>query len=197
VAQRVNSAGTALSSDLYDAYGVGQSTGSPSDPWGYGAQWGYFTDRETGLLLLTHRYYDPSAGRFLNRDPIGLAGGVNLYGYAGNSPIASIDPLGLLTLPEDPSGLGPDWHRDPTHGRDGLGSDRWVQEEGRIGLEFDLGRPGAGGDQEEDHWHVLTPDPKRPGKWLRGKEHLPPGRTYRMRCLSGRRHARGPRLSPG
>jgi RHS repeat-associated protein len=70
----MNSSGT-VTATMYDAYGVGQSTGSPSDPWGYGAQWGYFTDRETGLALLTHRYYDPSAGRFLNRDPIGLAGG--------------------------------------------------------------------------------------------------------------------------
>jgi hypothetical protein len=63
VAQRLNSAGAVLSSDMYDAYGVGQSTGSNSDPWGYGAQWGYFTDRETGLALLTHRYYDPASGR--------------------------------------------------------------------------------------------------------------------------------------
>jgi RHS repeat-associated protein len=95
VAQRLNSAGAVLSTDMYDAYGFGQSTGSPSDPWGYGAQWGYFTDRETGLLLLTHRYYDPSAGRFLNRDPMGAAGGLNLYGYTGNSPVGRIDPTGL------------------------------------------------------------------------------------------------------
>ncbi|MGI8551027.1 MAG: RHS repeat-associated core domain-containing protein, partial [Dehalococcoidia bacterium] len=95
VAQRLNSAGAVLSSDMYDAYGVGQSTGSPSDPWGYGAQWGYFTDRETGLLLLTHRYYDPSAGRFLNRDPIGAAGGINLYEYVGSNPPNGADPLGF------------------------------------------------------------------------------------------------------
>ena len=47
--------------------------------FGYGAQWGYYTDVETGLLLLTNRYYDPGTGRFLNRDPIGSAGGLNLY----------------------------------------------------------------------------------------------------------------------
>jgi RHS repeat-associated protein len=98
VAQRLNSAGAVLSSDMYDAYGFGQSTGSNSDPWGYGAQWGYFTDRETGLLLLTHRYYDPSAGRFLNRDPIGVAGGLNLYGYTGGNPVAGADPLGLSSI---------------------------------------------------------------------------------------------------
>jgi RHS repeat-associated protein len=108
VAQRLNSAGAVLSSDMYDAYGFGQSTGSPSDPWGYGAQWGYFTDRETGLLLLTHRYYDPSAGRFLNRDPIGLAGGLNVYGYVQDNPANAVDPLGLCIRKPDKRSL---WQR--------------------------------------------------------------------------------------
>ncbi len=45
-------------------------------PQGAGAEWGYYTDRYTGLLLLTHRYHDPAAGRF--RNPIGYAGWVNL-----------------------------------------------------------------------------------------------------------------------
>jgi RHS repeat-associated protein len=62
-----------------------------------GAQWGYYTDGETGLLLLTNRYYDAGTGRFLNRDPIGYAGGINLYGYVGNGPTSFADPLGLFT----------------------------------------------------------------------------------------------------
>lgn len=48
-----------------------------------------------GLQLLTHRYYDPSTGRFLTRDPISYAGGINLYSYVQNNPINFIDPLGL------------------------------------------------------------------------------------------------------
>lgn len=40
-------------------------------------------------------WYDPLTGRFLTQDPIGLAGGVNLYAYAGNNPIAFSDPFGL------------------------------------------------------------------------------------------------------
>jgi RHS repeat-associated protein len=47
-------------------------------PYGYKGQWGYYTDGETGLLLLTHRYLDPAMGRFLTRDPIGFDGGINL-----------------------------------------------------------------------------------------------------------------------
>ena len=56
------------------------------DPFGFGGQAGYYTDTETGLILCTHRYYDPANGRWLTRDPIGYAGGVNLYGYCGNDP---------------------------------------------------------------------------------------------------------------
>jgi uncharacterized protein RhaS with RHS repeats len=46
-------------------------------------------------LLLTNRYYDSGTGRFLTRDPIGTAGGTNLYSFVGNSPLRGIDPSGL------------------------------------------------------------------------------------------------------
>jgi len=55
---------------------------------------GQYLDRETGLHYNTFRYYDPDVGRFINQDPIGLAGGHNLYQYAPN-PVAWIDPWGL------------------------------------------------------------------------------------------------------
>ena len=48
-----------------------------------------------GMVYLRNRWYDPQSGRFLTQDPIGLAGGVNLYAYAGNDPIAYTDPFGL------------------------------------------------------------------------------------------------------
>jgi RHS repeat-associated protein len=51
-------------------------------------------DPETGLRLNRHRYYDPSVGRFISIDPIGLLGGGHGYAYAPN-PILWVDPLGL------------------------------------------------------------------------------------------------------
>ena len=55
---------------------------------------GQYYDQETGLHYNTLRYYDPNCGRFTQQDPIGLAGGINLYQYAPNT-LSWIDPWGL------------------------------------------------------------------------------------------------------
>ena len=55
---------------------------------------GQYDDGATGLYYNTFRYYDADAGRFTAEDPIGLAGGDNLYQYAPN-PLVWVDPLGL------------------------------------------------------------------------------------------------------
>jgi len=48
----------------------------------------------------TYRYYDPATGRWINRDPIGVSGGANIYGFVGNNPIDNIDVRGLaLSIP--------------------------------------------------------------------------------------------------
>lgn len=52
-------------------------------------------DSETGLYYYRARYYDPTLARFISEDPIGLAGGVNLYAYVGNDPVNHTDPTGL------------------------------------------------------------------------------------------------------
>jgi RHS repeat-associated protein len=55
---------------------------------------GQYFDHETGLHYNRYRYYDPETGRFISKDPVKYAGGLNLHVYVPN-PIQWIDPLGL------------------------------------------------------------------------------------------------------
>lgn len=57
---------------------------------------GQYADSETGLYYNYFRYYSPSLGRYITSDPIGLAGGINTYGYVGGNPLRYSDPKGLV-----------------------------------------------------------------------------------------------------
>ena len=74
--------------------------------YGYAGAWGY--DSQSGIGALMHvgaRYYDPRIGRFLQRDPIGISGGLNVYAYVENSPANRVDPSGHGFIdPFSPSG---------------------------------------------------------------------------------------------
>jgi RHS repeat-associated protein len=92
----VNAAGsatTSLATQRFDAWGkpIAQ-TATPVPLYGY-------TGREpdaTGLVYYRARYYDPSIQRFTQRDPIGVAGGINAYAYVGGNPVSSTDPTGEI-----------------------------------------------------------------------------------------------------
>ncbi|HSO34775.1 MAG TPA: RHS repeat-associated core domain-containing protein [Labilithrix sp.] len=83
---------TIASRRSYDPWGKATESGSGAlADFGFT---GHYFDRPTGESLTWFRGYDPSLGRWLSMDPIGLRGGVNLYGYVNNVPVKFTDPDG-------------------------------------------------------------------------------------------------------
>ena len=99
--------------DLGTRYQYDGGWGYESGAWGPGpggqgavggplALWG----ENTALppVTLQHvgwRWYQPSIGRFVQRDPVGLAGGLNVYAYVRGNPLLRVDPRGLFDVVVD------------------------------------------------------------------------------------------------
>jgi RHS repeat-associated protein len=91
IVKTTNSSGVVTSSRRSSSFGAPE-LGATNGFAFTGREW----DGETGLYYYRARYYDPSAGRFINEDPIGFMGGANFYAYVGNDPANWVDPLGLV-----------------------------------------------------------------------------------------------------
>ncbi len=131
VTMLVNSYQAVVAKYLYDAFG---NTLSLSGPIAYANRY-RFSSKEahqnSGLEYYLYRYYDPNLQRWPNRDPIGEAGGINLYGFVGNNPVSRIDPYGLQY---DPNALNLLVGKDPIFGP-------WGRIEGRDAVQLALLTP--------------------------------------------------------
>jgi len=88
----------------YDAFGKAYIRDGKSDNWREFKEsrignvrlfTGREYDREIGLYYYRARYYSADLGRFISRDPIGMADDINLYSYVGNNPVKFVDAMGL------------------------------------------------------------------------------------------------------
>lgn len=98
-----NAAGAQVWAWAPDAFGNGAPTGSATVNLRMPGQ--YF-DAESGIFYNWNRYYNPEIGRYISSDPIGLAGGINTFLYAGANPVMAMDPEGL-TAACMPGDMGP------------------------------------------------------------------------------------------
>jgi RHS repeat-associated protein len=100
-----DSGGSAIGTATYDPFGTRTSASGVTSALGFGGQ---YSDAETGLQYLRARYYDPSTGQFLTRDPLAWSTR-SAYGYSYGNPLNLVDPSGATTITVP---------RPPQHGTD-------------------------------------------------------------------------------
>jgi RHS repeat-associated protein len=149
----VDASGNVQTAYTYDPFGATTVSGQAS------ANEFQYTGREddgNGIYYYRARYYSPLLGRFISEDPAGFDGGLNVYAYAGNSPVSYYDPSGLDPVPTPPGpppvpvpGAGPGngwkWNPNPQNPRGGT----WGPQEPIPGQ----GQPSGSWDPE-GHWDI-------------------------------------------
>jgi len=151
VTSLIDSAQATVAQYVYDPFGrVMKKTGTLDQPFQFSTKQ---YDAETGHNYYGYRFYSPQLGRWINRDPIEEAGGVNMYQAMGNNPVNWIDPSGLLIwVCSRPTKAGLFNHAyiydDVTKTCCGMGSTSQCSEKGPNG--GDSCRPIVGSSGKED-----------------------------------------------
>ena len=90
-----DSSGSVIDSFAYTPFGMSSQSFQPDREWFTLSGSFAVLDLGRGHYHMRNRLYNAALGRFLQRDPIGMAGGANLYAYSGADPINAVDPFGL------------------------------------------------------------------------------------------------------
>jgi len=164
----VNTTDSSIAQKLdYDEFGnITQDTNPGFQPFAFA---GGIHDQRTNLTRFGARDYDPHTGRWTSKDPILFGGdGYSVYSYVNHSAINYVDLSGLeMTLPSDPSGLGPEWVRDKSH-KD-PSRERYVNKNTGDKLDWSKAKPGEEGWRGKDHYHLNE-----------GKDHYRPGSKCKL-----------------
>jgi RHS repeat-associated protein len=148
-----NAAGVKVWTASYLPFGgVRVSTGVPL-ALRFPGQW---FQSESGLHQNWMRDYDPTTGRYIQADPLGLVDGASIYGYVNGNPGNWVDPRGeeILLLGPSPSLASPNWSVDPSYRLDG--GVRWdcSCNDGQIVFHND----------DRNHWHYYPEGEKTGGR---------------------------------
>lgn len=88
----------------YDTFGnLKVKTGTLNQPFQFSTK---RYDEQTGLSYYGYRFYNPAIGSWMTRDPLGEAGGINLYGFVQNNPVNFVDHWGLSQAASNAAKLG-------------------------------------------------------------------------------------------
>lgn len=111
----VDAEGTVVARYAYDPFGRQTDESGPMATALKIRYTSHYADVESGLVYYGMRYYAPSQGRWMSRDPLGERADVNLYRFCLNDPVSFLDILGMLTYQEavDHYWNGPDDPKDP------------------------------------------------------------------------------------